>query len=796
MNGKLVLVLCAASWAGFWLSQAAGAALEPYRDPALPLEQRVDDLVRRMTLEEKVSQLRGVMAKDLISGGHLSLEACKKLIPNGIGHVSATSTVLTSPQTKVFLADLQNFLRTQTPSGIPAIAHSESITGMAAPGATTYPQVIGMACAWHPELVRANAEATRAASRWMGISQALSPMLDVLDDARWGRCEEGYGEEPYLTSLMGLAFVEGLQGPNLREGVATTAKHFAGYGSHVTDLGLFRDEVLMPHEVVVRQGHAAGVMPGYHAFNGVPCSASKFLLGDVLRKEWGFDGVVTSDYWAIKEVVAKHKYAKDTASADQVCLEAGMDVDLPIGDSYSRIPAAVQSGAIPISLVDTALRRVLTLKFKLGLMDAPKEAGAPAAFDLNPPENRARAYQCACESLVLLKNDGILPLDPGVHSIAVVGPNAASYYSLLGDYTHQMLMEYWDRHPADPASPKLVTLLDGLRDRVDKNVRISYERGCDWTSPLDVIGMAHPEGGDLRARSAPRKPMEAIPKTDTDQALKVAANSDVIIAAMGENRYLCGETRDRQDVRLPGEQEKFVQKLIATGKPVILVVFGGRPMVLTGVAQGCRAIVYAWYPGQEGGYAVADLLLGRFNPSGKLTMTLPRDNRQVPISYRAGYSAEDPPLFPFGHGLAYTTYSYSKLSAPATAKTGDTNIAIHFEVSNTGKREGVEIAQLYFAPVHPAVPERAMELKGFARVALKPGESKAVTINVSPQQFARHDAAGNLTLRPETYNVLVGASSANILLKAKLDLAGNVVTLPHREAFFSRTTVEPVASRD
>ena len=284
--------------------------------------------------------------------------------------------------------------------------------------------------------------------------------------------------------------------------------------------------------------------------------------------------------------------------------------------------------------------------------------------------------------------------------------------------------------------------------------------------------------------------MEAIPPTDAQAALKLAAKSDVIIAAMGENRYLCGETKDRADVRLPGEQEKFVQQLIATGKPVILVVFGGRPMVLTDVAAGCRAIVYAWYPGQDGGHAVADLLLGRINPSGKLTITLPRSNEQIPISYRAGYSEKDMPLYPFGYGLSYTTYAYSKLQAPATAKTTDAEIPVQFQLTNTGAREGVEISQLYFAPVTPAPGQRPIELKGYGRVDLKPNETKTVTITVSPQQFARHNDAGTLTIDPENYQILVGASSTDIRLRANLDLTGDKVTLPHRDQFFSRTTVQ------
>jgi beta-glucosidase len=352
-----------------------------------------------------------------------------------------------------------------------------------------------------------------------------------------------------------------------------------------------------------------------------------------------------------------------------------------------------------------------------------------------------------------------------------------------------MLGEFWVRHPFDPNSPKLITLLAGLKDRVAPDVHVSFARGCDWSNPLDKVGVSNNQAVDLRAAKAQRKPMEAIPPTDAAAALKLAAQSDVIIAAMGENRYLCGEVKDRADVRLPGEQEQFVQQLIATGKPVILVVFGGRPMVLTNVAAGCRAIVYAWYPGQDGGHAVADLLLGRINPSGKLTITLPRSNAQIPITYRAGYAEKDMPLYPFGYGMSYTTYAYSKLQAPATARATDTKIPIQFQLTNTGAREGVEISQLYFSPVNPAPGQRPIELKGYGRVDLKPNETKTISIVVSPQQLARHDEAGTLTIQPESYQILVGASSTDIRLRAKFDLTGDKVTLPHRDQFFSQTTV-------
>lgn len=660
-------------------------------------EEQIDNLISLMTLEEKVAQLTGIWLRDLLDeSGHLSITACEKHIPNGVGHICqfSSATNLKPDELVQAVCDLQNFLREKTRLGIPALCQEEAITGLAARGATTLPQQINMSCTWNLALLLENTRATARTMREAGAVHALSPMLDVLDDARWGRSEEGFGEDPYLVSLMGLTFIQGLQGEDLQEGIAACTKHFAGYGNMNEDMGVFWDDVLMPHEVAVRLGRVATVMSGYHAFRGVPTSASQFLMEEILREKWGFDGAVISDYGAVRQVKTVFNYTPDGATTSMRCLEAGLDMELPTPEMFCEIPKAVAEGLIPIALVDRAVKRALTLKARTGVLDDFKISTSTAPLDFNPPENQRRAYQSACESLVLLQNDGVLPLGPDIRSVALVGPNADSAYALLGDYTYQALNEFFRRVPVDPSFPQLVTLLDGLRGRLAPKVALHYERGCDWTSATYQKDESKEKAGDQRTWKASTAPMTPPVATDPERAVRLAAESDVVIAAMGENRYLCGEGRDREDVRLPGEQEAFVQKLIATGKPVILVVFGGRPMMLTDLAAGCRAIVYAWYPGQEGGHAVADLLLGRFNPSGKLTMTLPRSNEQVPVSHRLGYRADDLPLFPFGHGESYTSYGYAKLVPPPTLKTSDTSFSIQFELTNTGTREGVEIAQL------------------------------------------------------------------------------------------------------
>ena len=757
------------------------------------IEKRIDDLIAQMTPEEKTAQLRGIWLRDLLDeSGRISPEACEQHIPHGVGHVCqySSATSLKPDELLQAVRDLQRFLREKTRPGIPAICQEEAISGLAARGATTLPQQINMSCTWNLEMLRDNTKSTARTMRMAGASHALSPMLDVLDTARWGRSEEGFGEDPYLVSLMGLTFIQGLQGADLREGIAACTKHFAGYGNRNEDMGVFWDDVLMPHEVAVRLGRVATIMSGYHAFQGVPTSASKFLMNDILREKWGFEGAMISDYGAVRQVKTVFNYTPDAATTALRCLEAGLDIELPTPEMFGEIPKAMAEGLIPIDLVDRAVKRALTLKARTGVLDLIDIRESAEPLDFNPPENQRRAYQAACESLVLLQNDGVLPLGPGIRSVAVVGPNADSAYALLGDYTYQTLNEFFRRIPVDPSFPQLVTLLAGLRDRLGPDVAIHYERGCDWSCATHQEDEARENAGDQRTWKTATAPMEAPRTTDPERAVRLAAESDVVIAAMGENRYLCGEGRNREDVRLPGDQEAFVQRLIAIGKPVILVVFGGRPMVLTDLASGCRAIVYAWYPGQEGGHAVADQLLGRFNPSGKLTMTLPRSNEQVPVSHRLGYRADNPPLFPFGHGLSYTSYEYARLSAPATLKTSDTSFPVQFELTNTGNREGVEIAQLYFVPLKREADRPAMEIKGFARAVLKPGETRKVTINVFLHQLARHDAAGQLALRPGVYSVLIGASATDVRLRTELTLTGDTVELARRDYFFSQTTVE------
>lgn len=764
-----------------------------------PSDAALDVLIARLSPEEKVAQLAGVRLNDLMVDGRLSLARAEQLVPHGIGHVSqfASCVALRPADLAATVAELQRFLVSRNAARLPAIFHEEAITGFAARGTTTYLQQIGMGSTWRPDLVRANAAATARAMRAVGATQALSPMLDVIDDARWGRSEEGFGEDPYLTAVMGTAFIRGLQGDDddFRTDVAATAKHYAGYGNSPEDLALFRDEVLPPHEAAVFAARVSSVMPGYHSYRGEPASSSPILLRQILRTEWAFDGAIVADYGAIGQIHSQYQAAPTALDGALRALAAGMDVELPSLSAYRDLPAALRDGRADPALIDAALRRQLRLKQRLGLLDTDFSAPTPATLDLDPPDNQARALESATQSIILLKNTGgLLPLSAArTPRLAVVGPNADSYYALLGDYTYHMMMEFWWRTPVDPTTPRLVTALTGLRERLaPAGFQIDYARGCDWTAGLDAKIIT--EGAiDDRLRSGQRIPIEKTPPTDLDAALRLAASSDVIIAALGENRYLCGEGVDRRDVRLPGEQEKFLERLAATGKPIVLVVFGGRPMALGAIERHCAAILYAWYPGQAGGHALADLLSGAAATSGRLTMTLPRTNEQVPTSYRRGYKPDEAPLYPFGHGLTYTSFAYENLAVAGSAAasvitTHDRTVSATFTLKNTGLREGIEVAQLYLRrPGAPGVLAR-QQLRGFARLALAPGEDRAVTIEI-PLELLGHSAEdGRLLIEPGPVELLVGPSASELPLRANFELTGETATQSRRQVFFSTTS--------
>jgi beta-glucosidase len=589
---------------------------------------------------------------------------------------------------------------------------------------------------------------------------------------------------------MGLAFVKGLQGHDLRTGIAATCKHFAGYGGVNTNRQEFIAEILMPHEVAIKLGGAQSVMPGYHSYDGIPCIANHDLLTGILRGQLGFDGLIISDYGAMNSAGPIGTGAEKENTAAK-CLNAGAEVELCQGLCFPFLPAAVRDGKVSQKTLDDAVRHSLMLKARLGLLDDEIQIGKDGPLDFDPPAHRRLAYQAACESLVLLKNNGILPLKNNVKKIALVGPNAGSFQALLGDYTYQSLSAFWYGIQTDPEKPKLVTLLEGLKSRVGGGITILHERGCDWSEPLE-------SKLDTTAPGDPRLLMDSsgkmagikrlvhagLPEANLSKALQFAAESDVVIAAMGENVYLCGEGRDRKGIRLPGEQEAFVQRLLDTGKPVILVLFGGRPQVIDTLEPRCAAVVQAWFPGEEGGNAVADLLLGNINPSGKLCVSYPKSDENRFMCYNEGYRADDLPMYPFGYGLSYTRYAYRDLRLPSVAQTSDEWLTVSFKVKNAGQKAGTEIVQLYVSPQGRSQPGKPIQLKAFRRVELGKGKERLVTFKISPQQLA-YFSDGNWVIEPGKYEIMVAASSVDVRLKGTIELTGEKRTMKSRSIYFA-----------
>ncbi len=749
------------------------------------IDAQVELIMKSMTLDEKLAQIEGIRPTEVMEDGELSLEKCREVIPHGIGHFCQFSSALTKSPTELrdFVREVQNYLMTETSSKIPAIFHEEAITGFATQGATTFPQQIGMGCSWNPEQVSKNTASTARIMRAAGATYALSPMMDLSRTAHWGRIEESYGEDATLTSAMGLAFVNGLQGENPRTGVAATTKHFAGYGTQNNNPKEFYEEYLMPHEVVIKLGQVKSVMPSYGMFKGIATVTSQEMLSTILREEVGFNGVVVSDYGAINLTHTGHKQASSSKEAGVMALLAGTDIELAAPICFPHLPEAIREGLIHMDVIDDAVRRSLIMKARLGLLDENPVIGRDGELDFDPPEQRQLAYESACQSIVLLKNSDILPFKENVKKIALVGPNAATVHGLLGDYTYQSMISFWWSTPFDPNDPKLVTLKEGLSSKLANDVIIQHERGCDWSAPLESVVKAGM--GDDRLSKVKMIAIEGLPQPDLQNALKISKESDVIIAAMGENIYLCGEGRERSGINLPGEQEAFVQKLIATGKPVILIIFGGRPQVVSSLEKECAAILQAWFPGEEGGNALADILVGNVNPSAKLCVTYPRTGEKQEVNYKNGYSEENPPQYPFGYGLSYTNYSYSDLQIPTSAKVSEEWIDLSFLVKNSGSLAGCEIVQLYVSPKDPNSTMKPIQLKGFKRVELEAGQEKRVAFKFSSEQLVQYKGE-EWIIEPGNFEFKIGASCTDIRLSESVDISGDSRVLVNgRSVFFT-----------
>ena len=781
----------------------------PYRDPAVSVDDRAADLLGRMTRAEKLAQLGSFWAFEIVGEHGLDADRLRELAPDGVGNVTrlAGSTNLLPDEVAATANAIQRQLVEETRLGIPALIHEECLHGLIAWGAPTFQQSIGAAAAFDPGVVTAMAETVRRRMLLTGARHALAPVFDVARDPRWGRTEETYGEDPYLATELGCAYVAALQGPDLAYGVLATAKHMVGHGlaeggrnqapAHIGRREL-RNEQLPPFEAAVRHAGIGSVMPAYCDVDGVPCHASRDLLETILRGEWGFDGIVASDYMGIEMVATAHGLTADLGVAAGLALAAGVDAELPRTVAFGApLAQGLEDGSVDEALLDAAVDRVLRMKLRLGLFERPYvEPPTAIAFEaLADAESRA-ARALAERSLVLLENRGILPLAPDLGRIAVLGPIADSARDLLGDYSHLVHME---------SLREMRTGVDALGVIGDGEV---FEPGDELTGRrtiLDAIRDALPGAEVVHAAGSG---ISAGTDEELEEAVTLARDADVAVLVVGERSGLTddsttGEFRDRATLGLLGRQQELVEAVAATGTPIVLVVVSGRPLALPWAAEHCDAILLAWVPGDAGPDAIANVLAGVSNPGGKLPLSMPRSVGQLPLTYRhhptggrshpKGDYVDSPvsPLWPFGFGRSYTTFAVDALRLDRTelATTGDA-VTIRVDVTNTGTRAGDEVVQLYIHDEEATIARPVRELRGFRRVHLEPGECRTVAFVLSTEHLSYVGADLHRVVEPGRVSVQVGTSSVDLPLATELLLRGPVFELVERTVYLTPSTIE------
>ncbi|WP_301751876.1 glycoside hydrolase family 3 N-terminal domain-containing protein [uncultured Erythrobacter sp.] len=775
MGGGSLAVLALAAGPATW---AAGSPV--YKDAAAPIPLRVADLMARMTLEEKVAQLRTAWAAkaDMIDGLAFNPAKASAAFPDGIGHVTRPSDKRGVPgitgaaggtaarwrtpaETVAFINALQRWALEDTRLGIPVLLHEESLHGYMATEATMFPQAIALAGSFDTDLMRRVQSVIARETRARGVPLVLSPVVDIVRDPRWGRIEETWGEDPYLAAEMAVAAVEGLQGPGKFERLAdgkvfATLKHMTGHGqpesgNNVAPAQLsereLRENFFPPFREVLRRTSVGAVMPSYNEIDGVPSHANAWLLGTVLRGEWGFDGIIASDYGGVHELATLHHVARDWEDAAHQALLAGVDSELPEGQAFATLVDAERAGRVPLALVDTACARMLAFKFRCALFENPYGDAALAEAITGNAEARALALEAARKGVCLLTNNGALPLDrKAMGRVAVIGPNHA--IARLGGYS---------------SVPKqTISLIEGLR-MIAPRAEFVTAQGVFITTSEDRSA----DDVTLADRAANLRLIA--------EAVKVARTADTIILALGDTEQTSREgfaknhLGDRTSIDILGEQNALVDAIAALGKPLIVAAYNGRPPSWPNVIAKADAVLECWYPGQEGGRAVAEALLGDINPGAKLPVSVVRNAGQIPLFYnhkpsaRRGYLFDDAaPLFPFGHGLSYTSFA---VSAPNTAKprfARDEDVTAQVTVTNTGSRRGDEVVQLYITRSGLAISRPVLELKGFQRVTLEPGENRTLSFTIPARQMAVWDEALTETNPPGPLRLWAGNSSANL----------------------------------
>jgi len=761
------------------IKNQTAAAIPVYKNPAQPAGRRVKDLLARMTLEEKAAQMMCVWqektTKLLDAEGNFDFARAKTAFKKGyglgqVGRPSDAGAPAEAPwmgRTAKQMAELTNaiqkFFLEHSRLGIPVMFHEECLHGHAARDGTSFPQPIGLGATFNPGLVEALYTMAAHETRVRGAHQALTPVVDVARDARWGRVEETYGEDPFLNTQLGIAAVRGFQGDASfkdKQHVIATLKHFAAHGQPESGQNcapvnvserVLRETFLHPFKDCLQKAGAISVMASYNEIDGVPSHASEWLLRDVLRKEWGFKGFVVSDYYAIWELYHRpdthgHFVAGDKKEACELAVKAGVNIEFPEPDCYLHLVELMRKGVLKEKLINDLVAPILFWKFKLGLFDDPYVDPAEAGRIVGCDQHREIALRAARETITLLKNEGDLaPLNLSkLKSIAVIGPNADR--PLLGGYS---------------GAPKHnITVLDGIKAKVGDKVKVLHAEGCKIT-----VGGSWQQ--DEVVASDPAEDRKQIA-----EAVEVAKQADVILLAIGGNEQTSREAwslkhmGDRTSLDLIGRQDELVNAMLATGKPVIVFIFNGRPLSINNVAQNVPVVFECWYLGQECGRAVADVLFGDFNPGGKLPISIPRSAGHLPSFYnhkpsaRRGFLFADvSPLYPFGFGLSYTSFQIKNVRLAKKKIKRSENTRVSADVTNTGKCAGTETVQLYIRDLVSSVTRPVKELKGFQKVSLQPGETKTVTLEITPGSLAFYDVKLKYVVEPGEFEVMVGNSS-------------------------------------
>ena len=785
-----------------------------YKDAQRPVAERVADLLARMTPEEKFAQMHAYWLVLSETGEHrersdMSDEfagvseqtALTERLKLGVGQITRPlGTHIVEAKTGVRAANrLQKMLMEETRLGIPALFHEECLVGLLCKEATLFPSPLNYGSTWDPDLIREAARCIGTEARMTGCHQGLAPVLDVSRDVRWGRTEETFGEDSWLVGVMACAYVEGLQGE--KRDLLATLKHYVGHSfsegarNHApVHLGFceLNDTFLLPFEMAVKLANAGSVMPAYHDIDNQPGHSDAFLMTEILRERWGFDGIIVADYGGISLLHQHHGVSHDAAESAALAFNAGLDVELPKDDCARHLAEAVARGLISMQKIDEIVARTLTEKFRLGLFEKPY--ADEQAIELQSAATRQAAREVATRSLTLLENNGVLPLK-GKPRVAVIGPTADDPLALLSGYSfpvHLIISDMLEQ------TSQVTTPLAALRQTLGEPL-VRHAKGCHIIEKRTAGAPVFP--GDASGKPLQQSPV-SLDTSLIPEALRVAEESEVIVACVGDLAGLfqsgtVGEGSDTDSLNLPGVQQQLLEALVATGKPVVVVMTGGRPYNLQGLEDKVAALLMAWAPGQEGGWAIADVLTGRAEPQGRLVVSVPKSAGAMPYYYNHKLKSGGTPFafhfgsrYPFGYGKSWTEFEWHSLTllTPEVAMDGD--IAVSITLTNVGERSGSEVVQLYVHDKVASMVRPIKELKAFQRVALEPGASATLTFHVPVDMLNFTDRSGDRIVEPGEFALMVGASSGDIHDTVTVTVRGTPRILPQDWQMMSRCEVK------